>query len=208
MCGIVGSFDLATIKIGYEAIASRGTRYKSISAIRPEDGVVIASLVLQPDEDLSTLFLLEKYKGSYFVLHAASPTGTTFHPHPAGPVRDNKKLWLWHNGMLNSTKYRTTKDADWDTALLREEIVDKGLKLAAEEFEGSFACVLSGATLGFGSIVVFRNRIAPMFIHGTSIASVKLSKDYEMLPAGEFIGIFSTPIRTGVFENSYNPFGV
>lgn len=211
MCGIVGSFDLAKIELGFEHVQQRGTKGYSLSVVDVEKGTLLqtkaydakSSSIQQAIADASYPTTREPF----FVLHVQSPTGLVSKPHPACSREDT---YLWHNGMLNSMEYRSETEAEWDTQLLIDNIVCHGIVEALSSFEGSFACLM----LSSAGLLCFRNAIAPLYysLGGTLSSSNKFEGSVLLAPGKLYkiqqpLGGYDLDV-VGHFNNSHNPFGV
>lgn len=217
MCGIVGSFSLANIELGFEHIKQRGTKGYSLSVVDIEGILLQKKAYSLPEttiesaiQDAKLAYPSDGNNARYYILHVQSPTGAVSAPHPA--IAGNEKGWqyLWHNGMLNSNAFRGSATAQWDTQMLLIDLMSRGTK-ALDEFEGSFACIMLDVEKG---LTCFRNAIAPLFYSpgGTLsssdkfVGSVKLDTNKIYTLTRDY-DCFDLKV-TGSFENSHNPYGV
>jgi glutamine phosphoribosylpyrophosphate amidotransferase len=214
MCGIVGSFDLSKIELGFEHIKNRGTKSYSLSVATLGGKLLymkayeLANVGIQ--DALKDLCSVEHSSEDvlYYILHAQSPTGTVSSPHPA--KASGAEIYLWHNGMLNSTAYRSASEAAWDTQILADNIADKGLADALNRFEGSFACIM----LSKDGVFLFRNAIAPLYYSAQgTVSSVAAFEGATRLDSNKIFqlhqndSVISVDV-TASFSNRHNPFGV
>ena len=211
MCGIVGSFDLSELRRNYHQVAERGTVRQSLLSVDYSTGEIKDRWV---DDNLRQAWELFDPLGDrnlYYILHVQSPTGMVSKVHPASPHREpDMNIHLWHNGMMDSRIQTASYKERWDTEVLRDAIVDVGLRSTLESFEGSFACIVAGTDVSTEyKLICFRNRISPLFYKGSSLCSVKVDSDWARVPPGIVFGITKSGHEELItFNNEYNPFGV
>lgn len=222
MCGIVGSFSMANIALGFEHIKQRGTKGFSLSAIDSMGNILKTRAYTQESIEQAIHEISSHVATSvspYYVLHAQSPTGLSAKPHPAVALTtENRELGLWHNGMLNSAEYRGADKPEWDTQILARDIAGDGFQ-ALSTIEGTFACIAAIAGLG---VFYFRNIMAPLYwcpVEGT-LSSVPFRVPHALegptqVPANHVfllkessrIIVVEPQVRY-IFNNDYNPLGL
>ena len=220
MCGIVGSFSMANIAIGFEHVRQRGTKGYSLSALDTHGALIAtraydASIVSVESAMQEVQALAADIKRPYYVLHVQSPTGLISSPHPAVAdmgITPANVLYLWHNGMLNSKEYRAAESPEWDTKLFARDIVSRGVSRALGEFEGTFACI---AAIPGDGIVCFRNVMSPLFysLDGTLCSTSRFAGSVALQPNTVYRLQLFTDGAPGLqvqsfFQNNYNPLGL
>lgn len=201
MCAIFGSVNKQKFLELQKLNEYRGSLSYSIAKFTRTDAV---------NRDLTALNYLVQNKGQFktedvrdypdstpqfFLGHTQAPTGQRSDIHPAfyidpTPILDSARFYarLWHNGILKSS---TIPEGMWDTQYMVDSIGQGGINSdVLNRFDGSFSCfVYAGINvnsywpMSIGTLMLFRNELAPMFYDGRgSFSSTKFEGSKPVPP--------------------------
>jgi len=156
MCGIVASTDLQTFIELMEHNTRRGNKKHSIAV---GDDVFQFDCPFEAERFRRDVEKLGIGDGSYFIGHVHAPTGSVVEYQNQPAMLNGMKLF--HNGIMKDKFMRKHRElSEWDTLVMLRLLDERGFE-ALDDFEGSFACIMSKDAKWFA----FRNQIAPLFIN-------------------------------------------
>lgn len=205
MCGIFGTYDRNKIQELAEANSERGQYGWSVTLFEENKGKLTAMNSLSGLGEFPKDVKLPK--ALYYLCHIRAATSggeNEISLHPAKFLFNS----LWHNGIIKAAsleKYaEAVGDCPWDTLLFLSELIlseKRGLKLdqILSTTQGSFACCFYSS----GSLRVFRNELAPLYIDADmNISSTSFcnSEEIKAFKIFNFDIIGRTFLETGSFS--------